>query len=122
MLADEDRPAQQTRTQHRYFTPAFASPEQVRAEPVTTASDIYQLGLLITEGLSGQLPTEGETLTDAIRRSADDRPLRLPDITRQSLPGGGLMVNPGKASAASSAGHSSEARQALRISLPILPP
>ena len=36
-----------TRTGHQSFTPEFASPEQVRGERVTTASDVYSLGVLL---------------------------------------------------------------------------
>jgi hypothetical protein len=43
----------QTRTGTRLLTPGYASPEQRRGEPVTPASDIYQLGLLLYELLTG---------------------------------------------------------------------
>ena len=42
-----------TRTGTRLLTPGYASPEQRRGEPVTPASDIYQLGLLLYELLTG---------------------------------------------------------------------
>lgn len=44
---------QATRTGSRPMTPAYASPEQVRGDPVTTASDIYQLGMLLYLLLAG---------------------------------------------------------------------
>jgi serine/threonine-protein kinase len=45
-----------TRTGIRLLTPEYASPEQVRGEPVTTASDVYQLGVLLCQLLTGERP------------------------------------------------------------------
>jgi serine/threonine-protein kinase len=47
-------PVPATRTAVRVMTPEYASPEQVRGEPATTAGDIYQLGLILYELLTGQ--------------------------------------------------------------------
>ena len=41
----------------RPFTPNYASPEQVRGEPVNTATDIYSLGVILHELLTGLRPT-----------------------------------------------------------------
>jgi non-specific serine/threonine protein kinase/serine/threonine-protein kinase len=60
------------------FTPDYASPEQVRGEPVTTASDVYALGVILYELLTGQRPyaVEGTSLRDIERVVCDAMPRR----------------------------------------------
>ncbi len=54
-----------TRTGFRALTPEYASPEQVCSDPITTASDVYQLGILLYRLLTGQRPYEVSTSSAA---------------------------------------------------------
>lgn len=57
LLSDEaDQATALTRLGGRAMTPDYASPEQIRGEPLGTASDIYSLGVVAYELLSGAKP------------------------------------------------------------------
>ncbi len=61
LLDPEPGDAALTRTDSRPMTPTWASPEQVAGAPITTASDVYQLGLLLYELVTGLRPQAART-------------------------------------------------------------
>lgn len=72
------------RTQTQAMTPAWATPEQQQGKPVTTASDVYQLGLLARLLLSGLPRGESATRMSAdIARLHREAPERASAIARQ---------------------------------------
>lgn len=77
-----------TRQAGRAFTPQFAAPEQVQGGEVSTATDVYALGVLLYLLLSGgKHPTAGATRAEAqaldrLRAVVEEEPKRLSDQLR----------------------------------------
>jgi serine/threonine-protein kinase len=67
----------QTRTGVRPMTPAYAAPEQVQGEAVSTATDVYQMGVLAYEVLTGHRPfafSDRRDVEAAILETSPDPP------------------------------------------------
>jgi len=71
--------AEATMTGYAMFTPRYASPEQLRGDMVTTASDVYSLGMVLYELLTG-LPPWGKqrTTLEELRRGVEEQEPRRP--------------------------------------------
>jgi serine/threonine protein kinase len=76
-----------TRTGDVLGTPAFFAPEQVSGEPVGPAADVYALGLMLLECLTGQRAFEGTAMEVAMARMHRDPeiPASLPVSWRDLL-------------------------------------
>jgi eukaryotic-like serine/threonine-protein kinase len=75
--------APQTRPGLRLMTPEYASPEQLRGEAVTTATDVYGLGLLLYELLCGCHPFRHHAGKDRRRGDGEKGPLRPSSAVRE---------------------------------------
>jgi serine/threonine-protein kinase len=75
-----------TRTGGRWLTPRYASPEQISGAPVTTVSDVYTLGVLLFELLTGHSPYRVTALTpsELLRAVCEEEPIRPSDAVLRS--------------------------------------
>jgi len=68
-------------------TPSYMSPEQVKGKKVDKRSDIFSLGCILYEFLTGKRPFEAESITTVIYKIINEEPLSLAEV-KKGLPEG----------------------------------
>lgn len=98
--ADVAHATELTREGGRALTPEYAAPEQLSGEGVTTATDVYALGVLLYQLLAGQHPTAGGASTSAemMRSTLETEPLKLSRCITLTDPATAAMVATQRAS------------------------
>ncbi len=86
LLGPGDDAWQMTIAGQERFTPGYASPEQVRGDPITTVSDVYSLGAILYELLTGRPPHQvaGKTAspTQIARIVCEEEPPRASAVAQ----------------------------------------
>ncbi|MBI3477464.1 MAG: tetratricopeptide repeat protein [Acidobacteria bacterium] len=93
-LESLDVPAHQTMTALRLMTPAYASPEQIRGQRVGIQTDVYSLGVILYELLSGDLPFDLSNLSPAEAEMvlvSHEAPRPSVKVARQTKPADSLV-------------------------------
>jgi serine/threonine protein kinase len=84
-LANSPEAAPHTRASMILGTPDYISPEQARGQPISPATDLYALGVVMFELLTGKRPFRGENTLQTMWMHVEDAP-PVPSSLRADLP------------------------------------
>src|SRR5579859_734885 len=104
----------------RRMTPAYASPEQIKAEPITAATDVYSLGVVLYELLTGHRPYKSKHSTPAeieraICEEDPEKPSTAMDRVETTSSGHGVSVTKTPETVSQTRdGHPEKLRRSLR--------
>src|ERR1700730_12731999 len=74
-------------TTHVMGTPSYMSPEQVKGRPVDGRSDIFSLGVMLYEMLTGEKPFPGQSITTVIYKIVNEEPIPPRQLNPSIHPG-----------------------------------